>query len=362
MKSYFLLITFICSLSVLCLHAQEKLQWHNPLSAGAVEGRIAGESIAGYGRLEKKLEPQVREAVWTLGKNAAGLYIEFKTAAKSIKVRYQVEGALHMPHMPTIGVSGVDLYAFDGQSWNWASGQYAFKDTVSYSFTDIGSHPEFTYRLYLPLYNTVKWLEIGVDEGESLSFVQDAQRPIVVYGTSIAQGACASRPGLAWTNLLGRMLPQPIVNLGFSGNGRLEEPILKLICAANPAIVVLDCLPNLGVSAERSAAQVDSVVQHAVKYIRAIHPKTPILLTAHSSGNNVHILNRKSNMEFEQTTEAGLQAYESLKKQGVADLYYLSNAAIGLDVNMTVDYAHPNDLGMLKIAEAYRDVLKTIIK
>ena len=362
MKAYFLILTVICSLSVNSLWAQEKINWISPQEASAVQGRIHGDAIADYGRLEKKMEAALRPAVWSLGTNAAGLYVDFKTTAESIQVRYKVKGALQMPHMPAIGVSGVDLYAFDGKDWSWASGQYAFKDTITYNFASIGSHPDFTYRLYLPLYNTVEWLEIGVAEGQKVQFFTEKQRPIVIYGTSIAQGACASRPGLGWTNILGRMQQQPIVNLGFSGNGRLEEPLLKLICEANPSLIVLDCLPNLGVSATRTMAQVDSTVQHAVRYIRAVHPKTPILMTAHSSGNNPRILNTKKNIEYEQTSEVGIRAFEALKKAAVPNIYFLSNKAIGLDENMTVDYAHPNDLGMMKIAQAYRDMLKRILK
>lgn len=47
--------------------------------------------------------------------------------------------------------------------------------------------------------------------------------PIVLYGTSIAQGACASRPGMAWGNIVSRSLEIPLINLGFSGNGKLEK-------------------------------------------------------------------------------------------------------------------------------------------
>ena len=54
-------------------------------------------------------------------------------------------------------------------------------------------------------------------------------KPVLVYGTSIAQGGVASRPGLAWTALLERKLDRPVINLAFSGNGRLEPEVLDLI-------------------------------------------------------------------------------------------------------------------------------------
>ena len=51
-----------------------------------------------------------------------------------------------------------------------------------------------------------------------------SDRPVIVYGTSITQGGCASRPGSCYTNILSRKLNRPLLNYGFSGNGqRCEE-------------------------------------------------------------------------------------------------------------------------------------------
>lgn len=140
-----------------------------------------------------------------------------------------------MPHMPATGVSGVDLYMKDanGQAL-WCAGKYSFGDTVRYTYDNL------TYRrqsdkgnefcLYLPLYNGVNLMEIGVPAGSHFEFAAPSKKkPVVIYGTSIAQGACASRPGMAWTNILQRKLDFPVVNLGFSGNGRLEEEFFRLL-------------------------------------------------------------------------------------------------------------------------------------
>mgnify|MGYP002508477446 CR=1 FL=1 len=47
-----------------------------------------------------------------------------------------------------------------------------------------------------------------------------------MYGTSILQGGCATRPGMAHTNILQRRLNREGVNLGFSGNARLDPEIM----------------------------------------------------------------------------------------------------------------------------------------
>lgn len=330
-----------------------------------LSGRLGTmEHVNNFGRLPASLKGIVRDPVWSLGENSAGLYIDFKTNSDSIVVKYKVKGALNMAHMPTIGVSGVDLYFHNEthKRWDWAFGSYQFKDTIKYSFSNIGNNTEGIYRLYLPLYNSVEFLEIGVTKSSTLVFVNEKTKPIVVYGTSIAQGACASRPGMAWTNILGRDFPNEIINIAFSGNGRLEQPILDLIVKEDAAAYILDCLPNLGITPTRSAEQLDSLLVNAVQFIRREHPNTPIVLTEHSSAFTTGFLNKSTMHEYGSSTKVGQKTFDKLKKQGIKNIYWLSSEAIGLDVNSTVDYAHPNDIGMMKIAKAYEKILDKILK
>lgn len=151
-----------------------------------------------------------------------------------------------MPHMPSTGVSGVDLYRYEDQGFCF--GSYTFEDTITYDYRidqEIKGKKEVEYILYLPLYNEVSQLEIGVPTSTSFSFVPTTgESSIILYGTSIAQGACASRPGMAWSNIVSRTLNWPLINLGFSGNGKLEPEIISLICEQSPSIVILDCMPN----------------------------------------------------------------------------------------------------------------------
>ncbi|OYD43665.1 SGNH/GDSL hydrolase family protein [Sphingobacterium cellulitidis] len=358
-----LLSSLFCILSIVGYSQETK--WHDVLEAKALEGRVkAVETADGYARLPLNLKGEVREPVWNLGQDGAGVYVEFKTSAKSFVVRYQVSKGLNMPHMPTTGVSGLDLYtkATDSKSWEWIYGKYNFKDTISYTYEDYGQHPNNIYRLYLPLYNAVKWMEIGLPANEKLEFHHADLKPIIVYGTSIAQGACASRPGLGWTNWLGRDFDQEVINLAFSGNGRLEQPILDLIKQEDAAVFILDCIPNLSVSGEDGERKLTGLIDNAVSTIRAVHPKTPIVIAAHSSSEVPAVLNLKSNADYQSRSRVAEKAVKALQKNGDKNLYWLSEKEIGLDNNSTVDYAHPNDYGMEKIAKAYSKLLKRILK
>jgi hypothetical protein len=132
------------------------------------------------------------------------------------------------------------------------------------------------YLLYLPLYNGVSSVEIGIPKESSLSQgpvrSADRQKPIVFYGTSITQGGCASRPGMVHTAIVGRWFDRPVINLGFSGNGRMEPEVAQLLAELDPVVYVIDCLPNM------DAKQVEERTEPLVRTLLKAHPQTPVLL------------------------------------------------------------------------------------
>ena len=101
------------------------------------------------------------------------------------------------------------------------------------------------FRIHLPLYNTLTNLELGIDSDAIFHFKYDDKPPLVFYGTSITQGGCASRPGLAYTNIISRKLNRPCLNLGFSGNGHLEASIGRIFSNIQEAIFIIDCMWNI---------------------------------------------------------------------------------------------------------------------
>jgi lysophospholipase L1-like esterase len=315
-----------------------------------------------YDRFPARAEQFVRKAVWDLSKNSTGLNLQFRSDAREIIVKYQVKGRVQMPHMPATGVSGLDLYAKgDKGEWLWASGKYAFGDTIVYRFTNLGTAElkERTYTLYLPLYNTVSWMEISVPKQSAFNPLPlTAEKPIVVYGTSIAQGACASRPGLAWTSILSRKLGRPVVNLAFSGNGRLEKEIIELLPEIDASLYVLDCLPNLTAEAFTNEI-IRKKIEDAVAHLQLRKPGVPILLTEHD-GYTDEGLNESRKKAYERVNAVLKETFSALKAKGLKNIYYLSKAEIGQDIETMVDGTHPNDIGMMRYADAYEKVIRKI--
>lgn len=345
------------------LPAEARWKWTDPLLAGypVIQNQGFTDEIGQtYVRLPQRAETTVRGPVWALSRNPAGLAVCFYSDAPVVSVRYGTGRPFTFPHMPATGVSGLDLYTVDSDG-NWQrciTGNYAFSDTVQFTWSSPGTTPYHRrgneYRLYLPLYNTVKWLEIGVPDSSSVEYIPlRKEKPIVVYGTSIAQGACASRPGMAWTNILSRRLDYPVVNLGFSGNGRLEKEVTALITEIDARLFVFDCLPNLsGVSHGR----LDTLTRQAVGQIRAAHPDVPVLLAEHTSGCFSY-----ADRQASARNKAFRSIYETLQAEGATNLYYLSCAEIGLPEDAIVDYVHPSDLGMQLEADAYEKKIREIL-
>lgn len=357
-----ILLLLLCS--SLTIQAQAQTHWFNPADAKAtvIHGQALSSEIAStYTRLPQRAQAEVSTALWNLAQQSAGLSLQFHTNAPKITVKYVVTGNLAMPHMPTTGVSGLDLYAINrkGQWGREIASGYHFGDTCSFSFTTLRNNcsdkEALAYALLLPLYNGVKFLEIGIPDNCSLEWIpQPTEKPIVIYGTSIAQGACASRPGMAWGNILARKLNRPLINWGFSGNGKLETGMLNIVSEVDAALFVLDCLPNL--SGESYLSGLSKRITDAVMLLRSKHT-APIILVDHASGNF-----DKGNHRTQKANKISKDTYKALRAAGVKNLHYITFQEINLAEDALVDYVHPSDYGMEQIATAYAKKISKILK
>ena len=330
------------------LDANGKIVWYNAELLG-VEGKGWTDTESYYDRLPLKAKGVVREPVWNLSHDSAGMSVSFKTGSDTLYVRWDLTETenLAMPHMPATGVSGIDLYARDntGKLKFCANGRP--KEGSNQATFVLPPSEEFV--LYLPLYNGLKQLQIGIPQNKILSKLPPASpnQSIVFYGTSITQGGCASRPGMAATTIVGRVLDAPVINLGFSGNGRMEAEMAELLSELDPAVYVLDCLWNM------SYEMVSERLEPFVNKLRESRPDTPILLVEDSSVKNVP------------TPKGDIlrQIYAQLQAQGVQGLYLLPNTdMLGEDSDGTVDGCHPNDLGMARQAAVFVKCLGPILK
>jgi hypothetical protein len=349
-------------LCAICLNVSgAELLWADIRQFG-VEGQGWRDTKAPYDRLPARAEATVRGAVWNLSRHSAGMHVRFITDATNIHARWAVTSSnLAMPHMAATGVSGLDLYVKTGQGeWRWLAVGKPDKQTNNVSLVSNLPPGRREYLLYLPLYNGSRFVEIGVASDAAVSkagpWGEGTRKPMLFYGTSILHGACASRPGMVHSAILGRRFGFPHINLGFSGNGRMEPELAELLAELDPSVYVLDCLPNM------NAAEVTERVEPFVKKLRAAHPQTPIVLVEDRNYADAFLISSKHNRNT--TSQAALKAaYGRLRKSGVKNLHYIKGAdLLGDDGEGTVDSSHPNDLGFMRQAEAHAQVLEPILK
>ena len=200
----------------------------------------------------------------------------------------------------------------------------------------------------LPLFNGIQSFALGVKPGSKIEALppraSGVTKPVVFYGTSITHGGCASRPGLAFPSIVGRTLDGPIVNLGFSGSGKMEFEMSEHLAAIDASCYVLDCLWNMhdGLVKER--------YEPFIRNLRAKRPGVPIVMAEQC---DVFCGPPNGKDRFIRSL------YERLVREGWKDLVYLpkTNMYPG-DMEGTVDGCHPNDLGMKSLAAAFGAAVK----
>ncbi|OIQ40614.1 MAG: acetylhydrolase [Bacteroidetes bacterium MedPE-SWsnd-G1] len=357
---YTIAIVIVASLSLQAQNEKVTSWWSPEESENSVflgQGWNTDELQSPYHRLPAKAESEVRSPVWNLSKHSAGLSIRFRSNSDNIKIKYNLSGALSMPHMPATGVSGMDLYkkTKDG-NWERLWGSYKL-DTISrYNFNNKDTSEFYKkfgaeYQLFLPLYNEVSNLEIGVDTDADFNLIpKRKEKPVVVYGTSIAQGACATRPGMAWTNILSRRLDREVINLGFSGNGKMEPALGYLMTDIDAKVFYIDCLPNLTATDNPFLLTIN-----LVQILKEKYPNTPVVLVAHPGFSNNPT--EKSNLDTDLQT-----AITTLTSLGHKRIYFLPREDLGLNFESFVDYVHPNDIGMTEYADGMEKIYRTLFR
>ncbi|TLD70317.1 hypothetical protein FEM03_14130 [Phragmitibacter flavus] len=336
--------------------------WQNPEDWG-LEGRVWGDLPRKrfYDRLPAEAEGKVTGPVWNLSRHSAGMAVRFKTDATAVHVRYQLSNpGLAMPHMPATGMSGTDLYARDASGrWRWVNVSKPEKQNVEAMLIQGMPSEEREFMLYLPLYNGVEKLEIGVNEGAKFEGLapREEESAVLFYGTSITHGASASRPGMCHPAILGRRLDRPVINLGFSGNGKMDEAVGVLLAKLKVAVLVIDCLPNM------DAKLVLERCVPLVKQLRAADATAAVPIVLVEDRRNTNSWIQPVRAAHHTANHAALKgSFDKLKSEGVNNLFYVEgDALLGDDADGATDGSHPNDLGFYRQADVIEPVLRAAL-
>lgn len=328
-----------------------------------------GFGINSLTRFPASAQALIPSDVWTNSQRSSGLQVRFRSNATSVTVNYTLSAKYsNNSWFSDMGANGLDLYVHKpDDKWYWC---YPTNRTIGSFFTysqlapnDVTYNAEgYEYCLYMPPFTTVTSLSITVNNGAIFNFipVTHDKKPIVVYGTSIVHGAVCSRSGNTWTNIVSRRISdRPMVNLGFSGVGRMEDEVIQVINQIDAEIFVLDCIPNMDNST--LSTEIEPRFTNAVDTLRKYHPQSAILLTEHAGYSDMDMcLSRK--ISVLDANSRLKSVYDNLIGKGYKNIYYLSKEEIDLDLSCDLgDYVHPNDKGMYKYADAYTSKLRDIL-
>lgn len=360
-KNFIAFLAVAIAMAILSGSASAQNVVYTDASVFPLYGKVSEQTNERYERLPSSLEGISREPVWYLGRHSAGLFIRFRSNSTSIHARWESTFNNTMTHMTDTGTKGLDLYALvDGEWRHVCSAQPQGKKSERCIIANMDP-VEREYMLYLSLYDGVKSLEIGVDEGSMLDLPAvdrpSREKPVVMYGTSILQGGCANRPGMAHTNIIGRRLDREVINLGFSGNALLDMEIAELMASVeDPGLYVLDYVPNA------SADAIDQVGEQFFRIIRDAHPEVPVVFIEDVIFPHT-IFDNKILEEVTKKNVAQKRLFKKLKKSGEKRIYYISaEGMIGDDGEATVDATHFTDLGAMRYVDHVLPVIKRALR
>lgn len=315
-----------------------------------------------YRRMPVNTSGTLPKAVDNLANCTAGGQIRFQTDSKRIGLKVQLLDRANMYHMPATGQCGFDLYLGEPgkQTFHSVTRFDHTKDYYECLLFGNKTSEMRNFTINFPLYQGVKEVSVGLEEIANIQTPPPyaISKPVVVYGTSITQGGCASRPGMAYTNILSRKLNTEFINLGFSGSGKGEPEVAEIIAnIPTPALFLLDYEANAGTLKDYSAT-----LPEFIRILRAKHQSVPIVLVS-----KIRYAGEIADKDMRQRRESKLafqqKLVSDLKDKGDRNIHFCNGESLlGDDFDeCSVDGAHQTDLGFSRMANALKSVIEKIL-
>jgi len=321
---------------------------------------VKNEPFRVYGLYDYKNQPRyirtpevvaaaTNDGVKYLTYNTAGGRIRFATNSPYIAVRCKMKGVCLMPHMALSGSSGFDVYRHcDGKDTYHISliPPTDMKDGYSSLYHAFGrewrenfdGYAEMTqYTVHFPLYNDVESVEIGLKEGSVIEKGAEYRDipPFVLYGSSITQGGCVSRPGNAYGNVISAKLNIDHINLGFSGNARGEDAMAEYIASLKMSVFVYDYDHNAP-----NPEHLRNTHKRFFEIIRKAQPNLPVIMVTRPDALVEPDAVERRNIVY--------NTYYDAYSHGDKNVSFIDGYSLFVgEIHdlCTVDGCHPNDAG-----------------
>ena len=306
-----------------------------------------------YRRLPEAVANATNNGVREMHTNTAGARVRFVTDSPRIAIRVVIEDFLLQPRTSVCGSASLDLY-LNGEYCNTfipphdpLAVQNGYESVIETHLTQ-----KAEVLIHFPLFANVTRLFVGVVEGSVLESAPEYRlsAPVVCYGSSITHGACASRPGNCYENILARELDLDFLNLGFSGSACGEDAIAAHIATLEMSAFVLDYDHNASTPASLGRHH-----ERFFKIVRAAQPTLPVLMLSRPQP--------RPNAEELERLAVVRATYENALASGDENVYFIPGGELMQEMKNEglVDNVHPNDAGFWNMAKVIAPVLKKML-
>ena len=306
-----------------------------------------------FRRIPQDVADATNDGVSGLSRQTAGGRVRFVTDSPFVVIHARMPMMEDYSHFARTGSTGFDLYIKTGERFTFFRPFIPEKSDWGYeSCLPLPSAERREILIHFPTYSEVSALYIGVAAGSTVEngAPYKYKTPVVYYGSSITQGACASRPGNAYEAIISNEYDCDHVNLGFSGSARGEDSIVDYICSLDMSVFVLDYDHNAP-----SAEHLEKTHEPFYKKFRASHPDTPIIfVTRPTFMNDVGVSDDASTMDRTRCREVIFNTYMNALNAGDRAVDFIDGMSLfnGPYSDLcTVDSIHPNDAGFLRMAQ-----------
>ena len=305
-----------------------------------------------YYRIPPEVSAKVSPRVHAVRANTTGGRVRFVTDSSYVAIRARIDGIYRISMMSFTGTTGLDMYA-DGEFVGSFHPPGELQNGGVYeSVVNLTGRKSRVITVHMPNYANLLNLEIGLEDGAELTEAPDyrIEKPVVYYGSSITNGGCASRPGMAYPAIISRILDADFRNLGFGGACRGELSLARYIAGLDMSAFVFAYDHNA-----RDPEQLALTHEPFFRAVREENPELPIIIV--SRPQLTPTPDREARFAVIERT------YANAKASGDRNVYLVRGYSLpgGAGQDFTVDGIHPTDLGFHYMARALAPVIRSAI-
>lgn len=323
----------------------------------------AGFSIHGifkegenYVRLPKDIAYTVNEGLTYLHYFTAGGRLRFRTDSPYVALNIDLRSVGKVPHLSLLNCAGFDLYACEDGDIPTHRGSYIppYNTEGKYEgVVELGEKKMRDICINFPLFSGVRDVYVGLSDGSKIESPTpySNKKPVVFYGSSITNGSAASRPGMAYTEILSRRYNLDYINLGFSGSARAEDTIIDYIKGLDMSMYVHDYDHNAP-----DSEHLEKTHEKMFLAIRQTHPDIPIIIMTRPS--------YEVSEQVQKRFDIIKRTYDNAISRGDKNVYYIDGPTLSALAknDWSVDKIHPTDLGFFSMANAVGEVIEKILQ